>query len=171
MVDGDASCRLYEGSDIIHLDTLVPADKVDAILHMGCGLEYESINGRPLYVFDREEAPPRRFGSSLMFYKLDNTTRNKDWAKTLHEERKRWERGNGEDRHLQGTCKALALQTDLHTEKQKDLPLGADSREVGVEQGIIHPNELLKAHVRQEHKGKYVEGCEACFEEKKAAGQ
>jgi len=53
---------------------------------------------------------------------------------------------------------------------QTEMP-GCGPEKAGVEQGIIHSNELLKAHVRQEHKGKYVEGCEACAEEKKASGQ
>lgn len=41
---------------------------------------------------------------------------------------------------------------------------------VGVEQGIIHANEVLKAHSKGEHKGQYIVGCDACAEEKKAAG-
>lgn len=166
---GDASCRLYETIDMVAHDTGVHADKVASIYHTGEEHEYESINGYAYPVFDTDAITPHRIGASVLFYKMDNATRNDPRYKVMRDNRRIWEQARINiafkplASNLQVTCSTYK-QTDIQTDL---LPMCGPSL-VGVESGIdIH--QLMKAHARQEHKAAPVAGCPTCQAEAVAA--
>jgi len=162
--NGDASCRLYDPIDLLAADTAIPPDRVAGILHMGCELEYESINGRPFHVFDRDANPPYRFGADLIFYKMDNATRNKEWAQTLRSQRRQFEFQGGTVNgplasDLQATCNGLALHTYRPTDRQTYLPLVENDKLVV---GGPGPDPMTIDHIKGKHEGRHVDGCPVC---------